>query len=270
MRPGVFLKLGGALLTEKDRRESLRADILRRLTGEITAWAAVTDVPLVVAHGSGSFAHVAVGDSGFADHPDDRLALARVMAAARRLNVLVADAFLTAGLPVVPVPGGLLAVCRDGAIERVRGEVVAGLLAAGLVPLLFGDGAPDRIRGGAIASTEALLLALSEHVALARVILATDVDGVFEVDPHGDPGASPYPVLTPASAAPLLASLGASRPGATDVTGGMATKVHLMLRLVERCPDIEVRIVSGFRPGAVAAALAGDATAGGTVIRGRS
>jgi isopentenyl phosphate kinase len=53
---------------------------------------------------------------------------------------------------------------------------------------------------------------------------------------------------------------------ATDVTGGMRSKVETMLGLVGRLPGLEVRIVSGLRPGAIAAALAGEPDAGGTVI----
>jgi hypothetical protein len=40
-----------------------------------------------------------------------------------------------------------------------------------------------------------------------------------------------------------------------------------MLALAGELPGIEIRLVSGLRPGAVAAALAGDPAAGGTLIR---
>jgi isopentenyl phosphate kinase len=51
-------------------------------------------------------------------------------------------------------------------------------------------------------------------------------------------------------------SLGGS--GATDVTGGMAGKVHEALALAASIPGLEVRIFSGLEPGAVRLAILGD------------
>lgn len=267
MSAPVFLKLGGALLTDKDRRETLRPELLARLAAELAAWPGSREGRLVLAHGSGSFAHMAARETGFLESPAEPMAFARVAAAARRLNGLVIDACLAAGLPALGLPGGLLADCADGRIVALRHELVTRRLAMGLVPTLYGDAAPDRERGGAIASTEPLLAALAEALAPERIVLATDVDGVFHADPHAQPDAEPWPELRPGDRAALAESLGRARPGAVDVTGGMAAKVLAMLDLVARRPALEVRIVSGLRPGAVMAALEGRPEAGGTRIR---
>jgi isopentenyl phosphate kinase len=276
MTDRVFLKLGGALVTEKSGREALRFEVLARLAGEIAAWPGTRAGRLVLAHGSGSFGHVAAQETGFLAHPGDPLAFAQVAAAARRLNVAIVDALIAAGLPAVGVPGGLIARCEDGRVTAIRADVLTDLLGIGLLPVLYGDAAPDASRGGAIASTEPLLAALAEPLGAILIVLATDVDGVFTADPHGTTsadlrGTTPaerLDVITPADAERIAGHLGGARGGAPDVTGGMASKVASMLALVARRPGLEVRIVSGLRPGAVAAALAGDGGAGGTVIRG--
>jgi len=262
----VFLKLGGALLTEKAGREAVRGDVLARLAAEISVWPGAGTGRLVLAHGSGSFGHVAARESGFLDRPGEPMAFARVAASARRLNAQVVEALLGEGLPAIGVPGGLVATCEAGRVATVRAEIVADLLAIGLVPVLYGDAAPDRVRGGSIASTEPLLAALAEPLGAARIVLATDVDGVFSADPHGDPSATRLDRISAADKGEVAAFLGGAKGSATDVTGGMASKVSSMLALVARRPGLEVRIVSGLRPGVVLAALAGDAAAGGTVI----
>jgi len=267
--PSLFLKLGGALLTNKGGHEAVRREVLDRVVAEVADWHRQQPWPLVLAHGSGSFAHVAVRDTGFADHPGNPLALARVAAAARRLNSLVVDTALAAGLGAVAVPGSLLAVCAAGTITEIRSALVTELLAAGLLPVVYGDAAPDRRQGGAVASTEALLVALADALSPSRIVLATDVDGVYPVDPHRDPAAVALAELTPADGPALAHALGGARPGTTDVTGGMAGKVMAMLDLVARHPGLEVRIVSGLRPGAIAAALGGGADAGGTRLTAR-
>jgi isopentenyl phosphate kinase len=262
MRP-TFLKLGGALLTDKAGHEALRPKVLDRLAREI-AEAEIGEGGLVVAHGSGSFAHVAVRDTGFLDRPADRMALARVADAAARLNRSVVAALLEVGLPAVGLPGLYLARGRDGHISTPLASLVADLLAAGLVPVCYGDAVLDTQRGGAVASTEPILAALASALGPRRIVLATDVDGVFETLPSADSKAPPLASLDRRTLAGLR--LGGARREATDVTGGMAAKVSLMLEVVERDPAIEVRVISGLRQGAVRAALRGSPEAGGTRI----
>lgn len=260
----ALVKLGGALLTDKAGREALRPGVLARLAAELAAWPSAHRGGLIVGHGSGSFAHVAVRESGFLERPLDRLALARVAAAAARLGGLVVAALIEAGLPAVGIPGAALARWRGGRLGGVREELVARLLAAGAVPVTWGDAAVDDAGRNAIAETEVLLSALARQLGAARVVAATDVDGVYARDPAAHPSEQPQARVTRASLRAL--SLGGARAGTADVTGGMASKVANLLDLAEAAPGLEVRIVSGLRPGAVAAALAGGAGAGGTVI----
>lgn len=263
-RSAVLLKLGGALLTDKRGDEAVRADVLERLAAEIAGWWGAGGGRLVIAHGSGSFAHVAAQRTGFLDDPADPAAFAAVAASAARLHRRVVDALVHAGLPAVGVPGGALATLDDGRIVEVRADLVADMLRAGLLPVTYGDAALDRARGGGIASTEPLLVALAEAFGATRLVFATDVDGVYDRDPNAHRDARRVDRLSVAEAADV--DLGGARHGATDVTGGMDAKVGAALALIGRHSDVTVRILSGFRPGAVALALADDPAAGGTLV----
>lgn len=259
----VLLKLGGALITDKSGVESPRLDVIARLASEIAAWPGASAGRLVVTHGSGSFAHRAVIESGFQRRPSDRLAFARVAASAARLNALVIEALIDAGLPAISIPGGLVARCRAGAVVGVRTGAIERSLRAGLLPTTYGDSALDPEHGGAIASTDAIVRALAAALRPRRVVMATDVDGIYAVDPKRDPGARRIERLTPVNAAEIR-SLG-DAPGVLDVSGGMSAKVDALLALVAD-PGIEARVFSGHRPGALTAALAGDPSAGGTIV----
>lgn len=263
-RGPVLLKLGGALITRKEGREAPRKDVLARLADEIAGWPPAGRGGLLIAHGSGSFAHVAARETRFLERPDDPFAFARVADAAARLNRLVVTALLEAGLPAVGMPGGLLARCEAGRVAEIRAAAPAQALDAGLLPVTYGDVALDARRGGAIASTEPLLAALARALDARRLVLATDVDGVYPADPHSAPGRRPLPRLTADEATRL--DIGGARRGVTDVTGGMAGKLRSLFELLSERPTLEVRIVSGLRAGAVAAALAGEEKAGGTRI----
>lgn len=247
----VLVKLGGALITDKTGREAVRADALAAAASVIASAYrmlheradASEGGQLVVAHGSGSFGHVAAVETGIVEHPT-AMATARVAAAARRLNAFVVDALIAENLPAVGLPGIALvqSVSRDRCV--VRAEIVVAALDAGLVPVVYGDAVPDRDGTGTICSTEVLLAAIARSLGAAKVVLATDVDGVFAAGSPSDPIA----VITPSSAPMLQLQLGAAAAGATDVTGGMGGKVRTMLELVGDVPDMEVWIVNGGRP----------------------
>jgi isopentenyl phosphate kinase len=60
----VLVKLGGSLITDKTRPETVRAETLARLASEIAGAFPACRERLVVAHGSGSFGHVAAERHG--------------------------------------------------------------------------------------------------------------------------------------------------------------------------------------------------------------
>jgi isopentenyl phosphate kinase len=271
MTETVFLKLGGSMITDKTRVEQVLPDVLARAASEVAS--ALRDAPglrLVLGHGSGSFGHVAArryGTRNGVQGPEAWMGFVRVAEAAARLNRLVVADFLAAGVPawsVQPSAGGW---CADGQISQWQGEPVEMALARGLVPLIYGDVMLDEAQGGTIASTEELFAWLVARLRPARVILAGTVDGVYSADPLADASAEPWPLITPASLPSLQASLGGSH--GVDVTGGMLSKVTEMCALVEAYPQLEVRLVSGLRPGALYASLLGLPEAGGTVISAR-
>ena len=264
----VFLKLGGSLITDKTQVESVQADVLRRVAGEVAR--ARRDAPylrLLLAHGSGSFGHVAArrhGTRAGVQGEQGWLGFAQVADAAARLNRLVAAAFLEAGVPAWAVQPSASLLARDGAISAWSGQHIELALARGLAPLVYGDAVLDEQRGGTIASTEELFAWLAPRLRPQRIVLAGTVDGVYTADPLRDPAAEPWPVITPGDLPRLRASLGGSH--GVDVTGGMLSKVSEMCHLAASLSGLDVRLVSGLRPDAVYRALIGAEDAGGTRI----
>ena len=255
----VFLKLGGSLITDKTREATPRPEVIRRLAQEVkAALEAMPGLRLVLGHGSGSFGHFAGRRYGVREGvkgPEGWRGFAETGAAAARLNRIVTDAFLEAGVPVFSLQPSASLLCRDGQIVRWQWEPVRTLLDEGLVPLVYGDVALDLVRGTTIVSTEELFAYLAGKLTPDRIILAGEVDGVFTADPFEDPSARLIPRISPAQADELREALSGSF--APDVTGGMARKVQLMLELVRKLPGLEVLILSGETPGHVFRALTG-------------
>lgn len=259
----LFLKLGGSLLTDKTGVESVRTAVLARVAQEVArACATRPNLRLVLGHGSGSFGHVAAARYGTRQGVGDARqwrGFAEVSAAASRLNERVLVALADAGVPALSLQPSAAAVCDDGRIVSYAVEPVQRALDAGLVPVVFGDVAFDRVRGGTIISTEEVLMALAPTLRPSWLLLAGETAGVL------DEQGAVVPLITEDNVAAIAPALGGSR--GTDVTGGMRSKVRAMLDLVAAQPQLAIRIFSGLAPGAVEQALQAPQQAGGTVIR---
>ena len=274
----VFVKLGGSVITDKTKPETARPQVISRLAEEIAvALSARPDLRLVLGHGSGSFGHSVALRHGThlgVHSPAGWRGFAEVAAVAARLNRLVADALLAAGVPAWSIQPSASAGCRDGELLSLDTNAIEEALAHGLVPLLYGDVALDEIRGGTIISTEQIFAYLAHRLPVpvwhgtdqpARLIMVGQVDGVFDSDPLRDPAAQLIPEITGQNWAQIRTLLGGSH--AADVTGGMLTKVEAMVLLVRELPGLTVHLLSGLRPGALESTLRDPTSAnGGTVI----
>jgi len=260
--PATFLKLGGSLITDKTRAYAVRLETIARLADEVRqALDADGSLRLLVGHGSGSFGHWAASPHGTRQGvhtPAQWRGYAYVAAVAARLNRIVTDAFLTAGVPVLSVQPSASARCHDGVLEYLDARPIHAALARGLVPLVYGDVAFDDVRGGTIISTEDIFSYLADEFQPARILLLGEVPGVL------DPDGAVIPHVTPANFSALQAMLTGSE--GVDVTGGMADKVARMVELVERYPQMRVHILTGAEPGLVARSLLDPALSIGTCI----
>ncbi len=269
MRELLFVKLGGSVITDKARPGTARPEVIARLAKETSsALTARTELRLLLGHGSGSFGHVAAhryGTRRGVHTPAQWRGFVRVAAAAARLNRLVTETFLAAGVPVWSLQPSASALCREGNLLTLEIAPIATALARGVIPLLYGDVALDETRGGTIISTEQIFVFLARRLHPTRLILVGAVDGVFESDPMRNPSARPVPRISQANWEAVHRSLSGSY--ATDVTGGMLSKVEAMVALAREMPNLTIHLISGRREGALETALLTPESAGGTEIR---
>ena len=258
-----FVKFGGSLITDKTRAYTARRETIRGLAEEVRrSLEAEPDLRLLLGHGSGSFGHWAAEPYGTrkgVTTSREWRGYAKVAAAAARLNRVVTDAFLEAGVPVLSVQPSASARCRDGELVGLETRPIQEALGHGLVPLVYGDVALDEIRGGTIASTEDLFVYLADGMRPDRILLLSRVPGVLGVDDEV------IPQITPARLPRLREMLSGSE--AVDVTGGMADKVERMVELVVRHPETTVRILTGTQAGLLTRCLVDEGIEVGTLIR---
>lgn len=266
----TFVKLGGSVITDKTGQEAPDLPTIRRLAAELRAaldQAGPAD-RLIVGHGSGSFGHTYARRYGVhtgISAGGDWMGFALTAAAALRLNRIVVDELIAAGVPALALQPSATLLSAAGRLVAWDTAAVARALERGLVPIVHGDVAFDREQGSAIVSTEQLLEALIDTPSLrpGRVVLVGEA-GVYTADPRAHPGAERIPRIDAGNIDAVLRGAGASH--GVDVTGGMRGKVELMWRLVQANPGLTVQLI-GTAPGLLQRALLGRAEGEGTSIR---
>ncbi|MEN6410218.1 MAG: isopentenyl phosphate kinase [Anaerolineaceae bacterium] len=260
----IFLKLGGSLITQKNRAHTVRRAVLARLAAEIAAaHARCPQLQLVLGHGSGSFGHTAAKKYGTRQGVQGETGwqgFVEVWREARDLNNTVLAALREVNLPVLAVPPSACAVCENGRILSWDTGALQSTINAGLIPLVYGDVAFDQTLGGTIVSTEDVFFHLAAVLHPKRILLAGREEGVWEDYPRDT---RLIPLITPDNLPQITAALQGS--AAVDVTGGMEDKVRRMVALVQQIPELEVQIFSGIQPENVTQSLLGENF--GTVIR---
>ena len=270
MKELVFLKLGGSLITDKTRPYTPLLDMMDDLALQIaTSLRSQPDLRLVIGHGAGSFGHVAASEyktrDGFPrpsalthrerDATEDNYwkGFAEVWYQASSLNRHIMEALHKAGLRTIALPPSGSVIASDGQVTVWETTPIRMALAAGIVPVIFGDVVFDEVRGGTILSTENLFAYLVKAMAPDRVLLAGLEDAVWEDFPART---RRIEQITPQSFEEIKHGVGGS--AAADVTGGMEAKVREMLELVQETPGLRVQIFSGTQPGNLVRALLGE------------
>ncbi|MXR42274.1 acetylglutamate kinase [Halobaculum sp. WSA2] len=238
----TVLKLGGSVVTEKDRPETLDDDTLASLSAAIAA-ADVED--LVVVHGGGSFGHHHAAERGVSSTEGirDVDGVMAVHGAMTTLNRFVLSRLHAEDVPALPVhPFSAAARDAEGELSLMTDQV-ATMLDEGFVPVLHGDGVVHAGEGVTVLSGDEIVAALGDALDADRVGLCSTVPGVLDGDDEVIPRIDAFDEVADV--------LGVS--DATDVTGGMAAKVRELLALGSPAyvfgPDDVDAFLAGEEPG---------------------
>lgn len=255
----VFLKLGGSLITDKDKPFTPRLDKLADLAKEIkTALDSRPDLLLILGHGSGSFGHVAAKKYGTRDGVRTReqwMGFAEVRFQAAELNRFVVRSLLEAGVPALPFPPSSSMIADNRKVIHHNVLTIRKALEAKLLPVVQGDTVFDERFGGTILSTEDVFKFLAEHFSPARILLAGIEAGVWEDFPARTRLAKQIQLSRYNE---MRAHIGGS--ASADVTGGMKAKVEEMFSLIQNNKNLTAQIFSAEERGTLARALQGENT----------
>ena len=238
----IILKLGGSILTEKNSDAPvIDENNLKRIASEIKSSLDNSQKDLIIVHGAGSFGHPPAKKYNIGkpfnkkEYPQKRLGFAKTQNAVKRLNMLVCDAFINEGLPVVAIPASSFITSKNKRIIKGNLDNFKQYLSKNYIPIIYGDVVIDDELEMVVISGDQIIQYLSINLKPDSVILGTDVDGVYNKNPklHND-----AKFIEKVSSIDDLDAFDETTN--VDVTGGMVGKIKELLYLAELGIDSQI------------------------------
>jgi len=259
----IILKLGGSVITEKDKPLTPNLQVIERLAEEISR----ADIkPLIIVHGGGSYGHPLAKKYGIAEGFKDYsqiFGFSETHEAMISLNRLLIKSLLKHHLPAFSFSPSSFIMTEDGRIQTFNDEILRAALELDLIPVLYGDTVFDTKRGFAILSGDQIVSALAIKLRAEKIIMGIDVDGLYNSDPKKDPSAQLINEASLGDLAKMIRNIGES--SVPDVTGGMLGKILELRAAVEN--GIEALIINALKPNNLYKALKGEVVLGTRIRR---
>lgn len=252
----MILKFGGSILSEKKSGKPIvRTAHIRCLARILASYHRQSPhTPIVLLHGAGSFGHPIAHKYQF-HHQDLTPERVRGMGLGIHAVRLLADSLnallLSAGLPIVPFQTSAMVGLQRGRLVFFHPKALSDVLEYGGIPVFGGDVILDEHQKTAIASADQLAERVAQKLPRARILFASDVDGVYRRFPPKR-GELPAARLTRKELRRMI-STGSEQHTRVDVTGSMIGKLRSLLPLRQH----RVVIFNGQKPSALRRALCG-------------
>src|SRR3989442_14382301 len=229
MQQLTILKLGGSAITDKARECTPDIPTIQSVADQLRGY----DLPLILIHGGGSYAHPFVAESGLGRGLSNRSQLRFISETEFYLGqltrIICASLLLRGKLPVPFHPMSFVTF-DNGKVKRIMLDPIRKALPYMLIPLLHGDLVFDESRGIGLLSGDRIASLVGLRLGASRVLLGCDVDGVYSENPKIFPNAVLIPEVTSENFPSVLR---ASRGPSSDATGGMGEKVRQALPLAK-------------------------------------
>ena len=256
MRELAVVKLGGSIITVKNKPFTLRGDVLERIGSELSG----LEDSLILVHGGGSYAHPVAKrysvSEGYRDEEHLKGFIETSMAV-RRLNIEVVEKLVDGGLRCIGIPSSTMFSTSSRKILTCNLDPIFLSHRVKIAPVTCGDVVFDRELGFTVLSGDAIASYLAIRLRAKRLIYAIDLDGIY----IRDRVTGEVRIAEELKPGMKLEPLGKVEE---DVTGGVMGKLEEGFRAAER--GVEVMIVNGLAGGRIRDAVLGKRVLG-TVLK---
>lgn len=256
MRDLVILKLGGSILTLKDKNKPVfRTRIISRIIHEIKRAYLQQGFNLIIVHGTGSFGHPPGMKyklyEGIEADPS-KMGLSKSKRQGHLLNQLLWELLEQDNLPAISIPPYPITISSNQKVHSMNLKAIKSTLKINRIPVLFGDEVIDLKQGYSVCSSDQLATYLAVKLKAKSLLFTTDVDGIYDKNPKTNPKANKIDKLSIGTIEKIRSSMKVYN--LQDVSGEMSGKLGF-LDTSKLSNKITVRIFSGLIKNQVYAAL---------------
>jgi len=157
----ILIKLGGSLITDKNRPFTVKTSVIDELSRQIKeALEEDKNLQVIIGNGGGSFPHYPALKYKMSEgikEEKQKFGFCLVQDAASRLNRIVVDFLLKHNLKAVSLNPSSMIITKKGKIKKFFSYPLFSMLNLGLIPVTYGDIVLDEEKGSHILSTEIIL-----------------------------------------------------------------------------------------------------------------
>lgn len=234
----IILKIGGSVITEKDHHPpEINGAAMTRIAQEIKKSQSRKEFQLIVVHGAGSFGHQLVTHYNINEgvQTDEQVkGFVETHASVSQLNFRFVNILKENQLLAFPIHPSSCVVQENKSLKTFDTYIIQQLLQLhpSIIPVLYGDMVIDTKLGASVVSGDALAPFLAEALSADRLLLGTDVGGIFTTDPNKDESsATLIPEINNENYDRVLTEVGTS--STVDVTEGMKGKLKKLRELLK-------------------------------------
>ncbi len=244
----ILLKLGGGLLTDKNKPLSIREDVVKSAVKQIID----ANEKIILIHGGGSFGHPLAKKYRISNGidktiPNQIFGVAETHHAMVKFNSYLIDQFLENNYPVLSFQASSI-FTKDSEVISTRSlDGIEIALDLDIMPILYGDILLDKQGSFSIISGDQIILALCQNLHnynISKVVFAMESDGLYIVDKDNSENCK---LVTECYCNELdnlnLADLGQK----IDVTGGIKSKLNFIRTICKS--KIHVQLLNGLIEG---------------------
>lgn len=256
MKSLIFVKLGGSLITDKHTPYTPKLPTIKNLVGQIKEVERThPDLQIILGNGAGSFGHYAATElhvaKGLTDE-SQKFGFAFVQAKVKELNSILVEDLLRQKINAVSIHPSSIMTAVGGKIRTVSVDALSGIVALGMIPVIYGDIVYDTKEGSHIFSTEdqfEILIPelMKRHFSIKKIIYLSIVDGVM------DDKKKVIAEITQKTYPQIQQFL--YKTEGFDVTGGMRHKIERSLTIAAQ--GIQTVIVNGQKKNSLLDAIGG-------------
>jgi len=248
-----IIKLGGSLITNKNKPFSLRENVIRNAISEIVESGKKT----VIVHGGGSFGHPIAKKYNIISGLDNSIknqiyGLAKTHNVMTELNKYIVDEFIKKDISAMSIQPSSVFIHDPEKGTDFNPEIIKLTLDLGIIPILYGDIILSRDGNFSILSGDTIILKLCESLKefnISKVIFTMETDGLYIKNSESNE----IELATSISYKQIESISIANLKEKIDITGGIKRKLESIKEILDL--DVSVQLINGLKENNIKDAL---------------